>query len=382
VDDAQRSTGPSVKTRAAVLWEPGKSWEVDELVLDGPGENELLVRYTHAGLCHSDEHLRHGDMVPRFPIVGGHEGSGVVEEVGAGVSRAKVGDHVVCSPIPSCGTCRWCATGQQHLCDMGATILEGSLPGGRWVFHGRGEDVGAMCLLGTFSQYATIHQASCIRIDDDLPLDKAMLVGCGVTTGWGSSVYAAKVEPGDTVVVYGIGGIGVNAVQGARFAGARHVIAVDPLENKREMASQLGATHAVSSGDEAMTLAMELTRGVGADKAIVTVDIVDERIVQMAFDTIRKGGTAVIAGLADPSRLTVHLSGAMMTLFRKEVKGTLFGNSNPTYDIPKLLELYRTGDIRLDELITRTYTLDEINDGYDDLLAGKNIRGVIVHDAA
>ena len=182
-----------------------------------------------------------------------------------------------------------------------------------------------------------------MRVDDDLPLDKAVLVGCGVPTGWGSAVYAAKVEAGDTVVVYGIGGIGINAVQGARFAGAKHLIAVDPLENKREMAQQLGATHAVASGEEAMELALELTRGVGADKAIITVDVVDETVVQQAFDTIRKGGAAVITGLADPSKLTVHLSGAMMTLFRKEVKGTLFGNSNPTYDIPKLLDLYRTG---------------------------------------
>jgi len=265
---------------------------------------------------------------------------------------------------------------------MGATILEGMLPGGRFVFHGRGQDLGAMCMIGTFSQYATIHQSSAVKIDDDLPLDKAVLVGCGVPTGWGSAVYAAKVEPGDTVVVFGIGGIGINSVQGARFAGARHLIAVDPLENKREMAMQLGATHAVSSGEEAMELALQLTNGVGADKAIVTVDIVNETVVQQAFDSTRKGGTTVITGLADPSKVTVQLSGSVMTLFRKEVKGTLFGNSNPTYDIPKMLDLYRTGDVHLDELITRTYTLDEVNQGYDDLLAGKNIRGVIVHDAA
>ncbi len=371
-----------VKTKAAVLWELGRPWEIEELELDGPGENEVLIRYTHAGLCHSDEHLRHGDIVPRFPIVGGHEGAGIIEEIGPGVSRVKPGDHVVCSFIPNCGVCRWCATGQQNICDLGATILDGHLPGGRFVFHGKGQDLGAMCMIGTFSQYATIHQSSVVKVDDDLPLDKAVLVGCGVPTGWGSAVYAAKVEPGETVVVYGIGGIGINAVQGARFAGAAHLIAVDPLENKREMAQQLGATHAVASGQEAMELAMELTRGVGADKAIVTVDVVDETVVQQAFDTIRKGGTAVITGLADPTKLTVHLSGAVMTLFRKEVKGSLFGNSNPTYDIPKMLELYRQGTLHLDELITRTYTLDQVNEGYDDLIAGKNIRGVIIHDAA
>ncbi len=209
-----------MKTKAAVLWELGRPWEIEELELDGPGENEVLIRYTHAGLCHSDEHLRHGDIVPRFPIVGGHEGAGIIEEIGPGVSRVKPGDHVVCSFIPNCGVCRWCATGQQNICDLGATILDGHLPGGRFVFHGKGQDLGAMCMIGTFSQYATIHQSSVVKVDDDLPLDKAVLVGCGVPTGWGSAVYAAKVEPGETVVVYGIGGIGINAVQGARFAGA------------------------------------------------------------------------------------------------------------------------------------------------------------------
>jgi S-(hydroxymethyl)glutathione dehydrogenase/alcohol dehydrogenase len=166
------------------------------------------------------------------------------------------------------------------------------------------------------------------------------------------------------------------------MAGASNIIAIDPLANKREIAEQLGATHSIEPGNDAVDLAMQLTDGVGADKAIVTVDIVNEEVVSQAFNAIRKGGTVVITGLADPMKPTIHLSGAIMTLFRKEVKGTLFGNSNPTYDIPKMLRLYRTGELKLDELITRTYTLDEINQGYDDLLAGKNLRGVIVHDAA
>jgi S-(hydroxymethyl)glutathione dehydrogenase/alcohol dehydrogenase len=195
-------------------------------------------------------------------------------------------------------------------------------------------------------------------------------------------VYAAKVEPGDTVAIFGIGGIGINAVQGARLAGASNIIAVDPLANKREIAEQLGATHSVDNGGAAIELAQELTDGVGADKTIITVDIVNEEVVSQAFDATRKGGRVVITGLADPTKATVHLSGAIMTLFRKEVIGTLFGNANPTYDIPKMLRMYRNGDIKLDELITRTYTLDEINQGYDDLLAGKNMRGVLVHDAA
>ena len=369
-----------MKTRAAVLWELGRDWEVVELDLDEPKEREVLIRFEAAGFCHSDEHLRHGDIVPRFPIVGGHEGAGVIEKVGPGVSRVKEGDHVVCSFIPSCGHCRWCSTGQQNLCDYGAAILDGCLPDGTFRFHSDGQDLGGMCMLGTFSQWSVISETSCVKVDDDLPLDTAVLVGCGVPTGWGSAVYAADVEPGETVVIYGIGGIGANAVQGAAHAGAMNIVAVDPLANKREAAEDLGATHSVASAEEALELAKQLTRGVGADKAIITVDVVNEQVVAAAVETIRKGGTAVITGLADPYKVTVQLSGAILTLYEKTVKGSLFGSGNPVHDIPKLLGMYQAGRLKLDELITKRYTLDQINEGYQDLLDGKNIRGVIIHE--
>src|ERR1700747_1372149 len=201
-----------MKTRAAVLRGVGQNFEITELDLDPPKAGEVLIRYVAAGLCHSDEHLRHGDIVPRFPLVGGHEGAGVIEEVGEGVTRLKPGDHVICSFLPVCGKCRWCSTGKSNLCDLGATLLEGSLPGGAFKFHARGGDVGAMCMLGSFAEHSVISEYSAVKVDDDLPLDKAVLVGCGVPTGWGSAVYKAKVSPGDTVVIYGIGGIGINAV--------------------------------------------------------------------------------------------------------------------------------------------------------------------------
>jgi NDMA-dependent alcohol dehydrogenase len=369
-----------MKTRAGILRDVGKDWEVAELELDPPREEEVLVRWVASGLCHSDEHLRHGDIVPRFPIVGGHEGAGIIEEVGPGVTRFKAGDHIVCSFLPACGHCRWCSTGQQNLCDLGAGILVGNMPDGTFRMHADGEDYGQMCMLGTFSQYAVVSQASAVKIDDDIPLEVACLVGCGVPTGWGSAVYAAQTTPGDTIIVYGIGGIGVNAVQGARHAGATNVIAVDPLANKREIAEQFGATHAVGSAEEAHGLAQDLTNGVGADKALVTVDVVAEPVVQSAFDAIRKGGKVVLVGLANPESQTVHLSGAVMTLFQKEVIGRLFGGGNPHYEIPKLLDLYRSGTLKLDELITQRYTLDQVNQGYQDLLDGKNLRGVIVHE--
>jgi len=371
-----------MKTKAAVVHEVGKPIDIVELDLDGPKDGEVLIRYTHAGLCHSDVHIQSGDLPGRLPMVLGHEGAGIIEEVGPGVTRVKAGDHVVCSFIPNCGVCHWCATGQQSICDMGATILEGYLPGERFPFTGPRGNYGGMCMLGTFSQYGTIHQNSVVKVDDDLPLDKAVLVGCGVPTGWGSAVNTANVRPGDTVVVFGIGGIGINAVQGARYAGAKNLIAVDPLENKREKAMELGATHAVATAEEAQQLAVDLTRGVGANSAIVTVGVVDQQVVTEAFNAIGKGGVVVLTGLNKLDINNVQLPGSVMTLFRKTVKGSLFGDCNPTTDIPKILGLYQSGDIKLDEIITKTYTLDQVNEGYEDLLNGKNVRGVIIHEHA
>jgi S-(hydroxymethyl)glutathione dehydrogenase/alcohol dehydrogenase len=368
-----------VKTKAAVLYEAGKPFELIELDLDGPGPGEVLIKYTAAGLCHSDLHLTDGDLVPRFPIVGGHEGAGIIEDVGPGVTKVKPGDHVVCSFIPNCGTCRYCSTGRQSLCDMGATILEGTFADGSTRFHAGGQDFGAMCLVGTFAERATISQHSVVKVDDWLPLETAVLVGCGVPTGWGSAVYAGGVRAGDSVVVYGIGGIGINSIQGAAHAGARHVVAVDPIEFKRETALKFGATHAFATAEEAHAKIEELTWGQMADQALVTVGIVEEEVVTSAFNAVGKGGTVVITGLANPEKLTIHLSGALMTLFGKTVTGTLFGSANPQYDIVRMLRMYDAGLLKLDELVTKRYTLDQVNEGYQDLRDGKNIRGVITH---
>jgi S-(hydroxymethyl)glutathione dehydrogenase/alcohol dehydrogenase len=358
-------------------------FEIVELELDEPKAGEVLIRYVAAGLCHSDEHLRHGDIVPQFPIVGGHEGAGIIEKVGPGVTRLQPGDHVICSFLPVCGHCRWCSTGKSNLCDMGASILIGNLPDGTYRFHDDdGNDYGGMCMLGTFSERAVISENSAVKVDPDLPLDKVVLIGCGVPTGWGAAVHAAETEAGDTIVIYGIGGIGINSVQGAALAGARNVVAVDPLPNKREAAEQLGATHSCETAEEAQELVQQLTRGVGADKAIITVGVVDSKVVSDAVNVIRKGGSAVIIGLADPTKPNIELNSAMLTLFEKTVKGSLFGSGDPFHDIPKMVELYQSGDLKLDELITKTYTLDQVNEGYQDLVDGKNIRGVIRFDTA
>jgi len=369
-----------MKTKAAVVYEPGRRLEIEELDLDGPRDGEVLIRYTYAGLCHSDLHVMHGDLEARLPMVLGHEGAGIVEEVGRGVTRVAPGDHVVCSFIPNCGTCRYCATGRQSICDWGADILQGYLPVERFPITGPRGQYGAMCMLGTFSQYGVVHQNSTVKVDDDLPLDKAVLVGCGVPTGWGSAVYTANVTAGDTVAVFGIGGIGINAVQGARYAGAKNVVAIDPLENKREKAMELGATHAFATADEAQAAITEMTRGQGADSAILTVDLMTPEVVAAGFNAVGKDGVVVLTGLNKVFAPTIQLPGTILTLWRKTVKGSLFGDCNPTTDIPKILGLYQAGDLKLDELITKTYTLDQVNEGYDDLLAGKNIRGVMVHE--
>ncbi|MBF6435761.1 NDMA-dependent alcohol dehydrogenase [Nocardia cyriacigeorgica] len=371
-----------MKTTAAVLIDAGKPFEIMELDLDGPGPGEVLIRYTAAGLCHSDLHLTDGDLPPRYPIVGGHEGAGVIEEVGPGVTKVQPGDHVVCSFIPNCGHCRYCSTGRQNLCDMGATILDGCMPDGTFRFHGNGMDFGAMCMLGTFAERATISEHSVVKVDNWLPLETAVLVGCGVPSGWGSATYAGNVRVGDITVVYGIGGLGINAVQGAVHSGAKYVVAVDPVQFKRETALKMGATHAFATAEEAATSVNELSWGQGADQAIITVGTVTEEVVSAAFEIVGKGGTVVVTGLADPAKLTVHVSGAMLTLNEKTIKGTLFGSANPQYDIVRMLRLYDAGQLNLDDLVTTRYRLEDINQGYQDLRDGKNIRGVLIHGSA
>jgi alcohol dehydrogenase (nicotinoprotein) len=369
-----------VKTRAAILQGVGKEWEITELDLDPPKAGEVLLRFVASGLCHSDDHLRTGDIPVRYPIVGGHEGAGVVERAGDGVTRLKPGDHVVCSFIPSCGHCRFCARGLTNLCDLGALFVDNCLPDGTFRFHSGTEDLGQMCLLGTFSQWSTVSEHSCVKIGDDLPMEVAALVGCGVPTGWGTAVNSGGVRPGDTVVVYGIGGVGINAVQGAAFAGARYVVAVDPLASKREAAERLGATHSAATAEEAQRLVTDLTEGVGADEALVTVGVVTEEVITAAFAAIRKHGTVVVTGLAGPGKNTIQLPSFELALFEKRLQGALFGGGSPFDEIPRMLDLYRSGHLKLDELVTSRYRLDEVNQGYRDLLDGKNIRGVIVHE--
>jgi NDMA-dependent alcohol dehydrogenase len=369
-----------VKTRAAVVDDASEEFEIRELVVDEPGEGEVHIKLVACGLCHSDLRLIAGEFSPRLPIVAGHEGAGIVERVGEGVTRVKPGDHVVCSFVPSCGTCRYCCTGRSNLCDLGASAVVGAFPDGGFRYHDKTHDYGSLCRLGTFSERATVLQNSVVKVDDWIPLEVAALVACGVTTGWGTAVYAGGVRAGDTTVIYGIGGVGINAVQGAAHAGAKYVVAVDPVEFKCNTALDFGATHAFATSEEAAAVVDELTWGQGADQALVTVSRVHEKVVTDAFNVVGKGGVVVMAGLAPSNELTVHISGAELTKFEKTIKGAIYGSGNPHYDIVRLLQLYEAGRLKLDELVTKRYGLEQINDGYRDLCDGNIIRGVVSFD--
>jgi S-(hydroxymethyl)glutathione dehydrogenase/alcohol dehydrogenase len=379
-----------MQTRAAILWEPNTQWSVEDIELDAPKAGEVKVKLAASGLCHSDEHLLTGDMVldpevaammglEQFPVIGGHEGAGEVVEVGPGVTNLKEGDHVALGFIPSCGRCPSCARGWQHLCDLGAFLLAGRQVSDMTARHHSkdGRDLGLMCCLGTFGPVTVVNEASCIKLDDDIPLDRAALVGCGVTTGWGAATNAADVQPGETVVVIGLGGVGMNALQGASMAGARHVVGVDPVEWKREQAPTFGATHTAASIEEATALVGEITWGANADKAILTTGVAEGALIAPMMGLVAKGGRAVVTAVAPISQNEVQLNLFDLTLQRKELVGCIFGNANPRRDIPRLLRLYKEGKLKLDELVTNTYTLDDINQGYQAMRDGRNVRGVI-----
>lgn len=373
------------RTRAAVVRQQPGPFEVTDVVLDDPRQGEIRVKMAVSGLCHSDYHLVTGDSeAGLLPMVGGHEGTGTVEEVGPNTPGWEVGDKVVFSFIASCGKCRWCNEGMTNLCDLGAFLMKGSRftdPDSYRVSLPDGTPVSQMCGLGTFAEHTVVDVNSAVKLPADAPLDKLWLLGCGVGTGWGSAVYAAETRPGDTVIVIGIGGVGINAVQGARHAGATHVIAVDPVELKRTTARKVGATHAFATIEEATEFAQSVTNGQGADRAILTVGILSGKDVADAFAAIRKAGTVVVTAIAPSSEESIPIPPLDITRYQKRIQGAIYGASNPRADIPRQYAMYRAGQLKLDELISGLYALDDIGQGYTDLLEGRNIRGGLVHPA-
>jgi NDMA-dependent alcohol dehydrogenase len=368
-----------MRCHAALLWEQPGSWTVQEVELDPPRDGEVLVRLMATGLCHSDDHFATNDIpLPKLPVCAGHEGAGIVEAVGHGVRTLQPGDHVVTTFIPSCGRCRWCASGMHALCDNGALLFGGHQLDGTFRMHADGTDVAQGAMISTFSEWTVMPEWSAVKIASDVPFTSACLVGCAVPTGWGSAVNVGAISPGDVVIIIGAGGVGMNAVQGARHATASHIIVADPVAFKREQAPRFGATQTAETTDEAAELARELTNGQGADVAIITIGVTTGDDIGAAVSAIRKAGTVVVTGVGSAhGPASVPLNLLELPMYQKRIQGAIYGATSPPKDIPRLIELYRRGQLLLDELVTHTYQLDEINKAYEDMHAGLNIRGVI-----
>ncbi|MCU1375825.1 MAG: putative zinc-containing alcohol dehydrogenase [Actinomycetia bacterium] len=370
-----------MKTRAAVLRAIKTPWSVEDVELDEPREHEVLVRVAAAGLCHSDDHPVQGDMPANLPLIGGHEGAGVVEAVGSSVTRVAVGDHVAFSFLPECGECAPCLAGRPESCLLQieeGTGLQLQDATARHHAAGDGEELRLWCSLGTFSEHTVVHELQVIKFADDVPFAAAALVSCGVGTGFGAATRSSQVQAGDTAVVVGLGGLGMSAVQGFRHAGAAHIIGVDPVTTKHELAQKLGATHTVASIEEANEVIAGLTDGRMAERAVITIGGPGSgTLLASIMALVGRRGRVVMASISPVAQIDVKLSLIDLTMGEKELVGSIYGHGSAEKDVPALLELYRSGDLDLDSLITARYSLDEINEGYAAMHAGSNIRGVI-----
>lgn len=370
-----------MKTEAAVLWELHGEWKVQEVDLGEPVEGEVRVRLAASGICHTDDHIVTGDLAQPLPAIGGHEGAGVVEAVGPNVKDLEPGDHVVLVYIPACGRCESCAKGLSNLCDRGGARREGrALADGTCRFTADGHDVTTICLLGTFARHTVVHESQVLKIAGDIPLVQAALVGCGVTAGFGAAVNTAEVRAGDTVAVVGVGGLGAAAIQGARIAGARYIVAIDPAAIKRDLAPRFGATHAVATFEEAERLIREISWGRMANAAILTTDLAYGKYLGPTLSLVGKHGKVAVVSVAPAGQVDADLSLADLTFYEKQVRGALYGSASPRAGIPRVLDLYRTGHLLLDEMITKRYELGDINQAFADMKSGTNVRGVVVYD--
>lgn len=364
--------------KAAVLYKPNTPLEIVELEQQAPQALEARVRVKAAGVCHSDWHIINGDWTLPLPMVLGHEAAGIVDAVGAGVTSVKPGDHVIFSFRPHCGRCLYCSIGRTILCD-------GHNDTPRWVmFDGthrlrqNGEGVNQMARIGTFSESVVCPAEQLVPIRKDMPWPQAALVGCCVPTGVGAVTRCAKVEAGASVLVIGCGGVGLNVVQGAKLAGAATIVACDLLDGKLTYAKQFGATHTVNgSSTDVVEHVRKLTGGRGVDYAFDAIG--GEKTTLQILDAVRPGGTAVIVGMAAMA-VRAPVTPYMMALQEKCLKGTMYGSVRPNLDFPWLVDLYMQQRLKLDELVSRTYRLEEINDGFTALRTGQVARGVVVFD--
>lgn len=365
-----------MKAKAAVLFEVGQKLEIREVEVEAPRVGEVLIRMAAGGVCHSDLHVMTGHLVAALPAILGHEGSGVVADVGPGVTTVKPGDHVIPLWRFSCGLCEYCSGGRPALCPEGMQIrMTGRLLDGTTRFTLDGKDIKHFAGVSSFSEYSVVHERAVLKIPDDLPLDRAALLGCAVITGVGAVFNAAQVKPGSTVAVFGAGGVGLNVIQGAALAGAEKIIAVDLLDRKLEVARKFGATHTVNAsvGDPVEEV-RALTMGKGVNYAFEVIGL--PAAMRQAYDALAKRGMAVVVGVAP---MTTEVSVPVMSLVFEErmLTGSVYGSSRPRIDIPKLIELYRAGKLKLDELLTRTYPFSEINEAYAALERGEVARSVV-----
>jgi S-(hydroxymethyl)glutathione dehydrogenase/alcohol dehydrogenase len=363
--------------KAAILYEANTPLQVADIEQQTARAGEARVRVMATGVCHSDWHVINGDWTLPLPMVLGHEAAGVVEEVGPDVTNVQPGDHIIFSFRAQCGRCLYCSIGRSVLCDGHKSPRWGMLDGTQRLRHD-GQEIYQMARLGTFAEYVVCPAEMVIPIRKEMPWAPAALVGCSVPTGVGAVTNAARVEAGASVLVIGCGGVGLNVVQGARLVGASKIIACDLLDNKLEYAQEFGASHTLNAKrDDVVERVRELTDGRGVDYAFDAIG--GEATTLQIVESIRPGGTAVIVGMAAMS-VRAPIAPYYMALQEKTLKGTIYGSVRPNVDIPRLVDLYLDGRIKLDELISRTYSLDEINEGFEALRSGQVARGVVVFD--
>ena len=365
-----------MKMQAALTTEAHAPFRIETVELDPPKDGEVLVKMAVSGVCHSDWHIVQGNSYYPMPIITGHEGAGVVEAVGDGVKRVQPGDHVILSFRADCGECFYCQNDQAVLCETYSPSLRSGVQlDGTSRVSWNGEPVYIMTGLGCFAEYVVIPERACVRIRPDIPLDVAALVGCSVATGVGAAMYTAGVRPGESVVVLGAGGIGLNIIQGAKLTGANPIIAVDVNSTKMELAREFGATHTLYSDDTVVNEVQALTAGRGADHVFESVGL--SSLQEMGLEATRPGGTLTLVGLT-PVGAGTNLPGSVITRTEKVIRGSFYGSVNTSRDFPLLLDLYQAGQLKLEELVTRRYRLDEINEAFASMLTGDVARGVIV----
>ncbi len=373
-----------MRVRAAVLHEMGakqpyaesKPLKIETIDLDPPGDGEVLVQIKAAGLCHSDLSVVDGNRPRPMPMVLGHEAAGIVTEVGKGVTRFKVGDHVVMVFVPSCGHCVPCAEGRPALCEPAAkSNAAGTLISGTRRIHENGKDVNHLLGVAAFAEYAVVSENSCVKIDDKLPFDEAALFGCAVITGVGAVFNTSRVKAGARVAVIGLGGVGLTSLLGAVAVGARQVIAIDLRDDKLAFARQLGATHTFNAKDEDIVDQVKAATNGGVDYAFEMAGSIPA--LELAWKITRRGGETVTAGLPHPTK-TISIPPVQMVAEERTLKGSYVGSCVPLRDIPLYIDMYRAGKLPVDRLMSDRISLDDINVAFDRLATGATVRQIIM----